>query len=39
MPAPGGAERVVGNGESWLTSLSTSELRDLLTLSPEAVGD
>ena len=33
------AERVVGNGESWLTSLSTTELRDLLALSPEAVGD
>jgi SNF2 family DNA or RNA helicase len=33
------AERVVGNGESWLTALSTSELRDLLALSPEAVGD
>ncbi|WP_308016495.1 DEAD/DEAH box helicase [Jidongwangia harbinensis] len=33
------AERVVGNGEGWLTALSTSELRDLLALSPEAVGD
>jgi SNF2 family DNA or RNA helicase len=33
------AERVVGNGESWLTALSTGELRDLLALSPEAVGD
>jgi hypothetical protein len=33
------AERVVGNGESWLTTLSTAELRDLLALSPEAVGD
>jgi SNF2 family DNA or RNA helicase len=33
------AERVVGNGEGWLTTLSTSELRDLLALSPEAVGD
>jgi SNF2 family DNA or RNA helicase len=32
------AERVVGNGESWLTTLSTTELRDLLRLSPEAVG-
>ena len=33
------AERVVGNGESWLTTLSTTELRELLRLSPEAVGD
>jgi hypothetical protein len=33
------AERVVGNGEGWLTTLSTSELRDLLALAPEAVGD
>jgi len=33
------AERVVGTGEGWLTTLSTSELRDLLALAPEAVGD
>jgi SNF2 family DNA or RNA helicase len=33
------AERVVGTGEGWLTALSTSELRDLLALAPEAVGD
>ena len=33
------AERVVGNGEGWLTTLSAAELRDLLALSPEAVGD
>jgi hypothetical protein len=33
------AARVVGNGEGWLTALSTTELRDLLTLSPEAVSD
>jgi SNF2 family DNA or RNA helicase len=33
------AERVVGAGEGWLTALSTAELRDLLSLSPEAVGD
>jgi SNF2 family DNA or RNA helicase len=33
------AERVVGTGEGWLTALSTSELRDLLVLDPEAVGD
>lgn len=33
------AERVVGNGEGWLTTLSTTELHDLLTLAPEAVVD
>ncbi|MEV6843108.1 DEAD/DEAH box helicase [Actinoplanes sp. NPDC051411] len=33
------AERVVGNGEGWLTTLSTTELRDLLVLEPEAIGD
>jgi SNF2 family DNA or RNA helicase len=33
------AERVVGNGEGWLTTLSTTELRDLLALEPEAIGD
>ncbi len=33
------AERVVGNGEGWLSGLSTDDLRDLLALSPEAVGE
>ncbi len=33
------AERVVGTGESWLTELSVSELRDVLTLSPDAVSE
>jgi SNF2 family DNA or RNA helicase len=33
------AERVVGNGEGWLTRLTTTELRELLALAPEAVGD
>lgn len=33
------AERVVGNGEGWLTTLSTTELRDLLVLEQEAIGD
>jgi SNF2 family DNA or RNA helicase len=33
------AERVVGNGEGWLTTLSTTELRDLLSLAPEAIVD
>jgi SNF2 family DNA or RNA helicase len=33
------AARVVGNGEGWLTTLSTTELRDLLVLEQEAIGD
>ena len=33
------AEQVVGSGEGWLTELSTQEIRDLLTLRQEAVGD
>ncbi|MGI5502419.1 DEAD/DEAH box helicase [Lentzea sp. CA-135723] len=33
------AQLVVGAGENWLTDLSTSQLRDLLTLSGEAVGE
>jgi superfamily II DNA or RNA helicase len=33
------AERVVGTGESWLTELSVADLRDVLTLSPEAVSE
>ena len=32
------AELVVGAGESWLTELSTAELRDLVTLRSEALG-
>jgi SNF2 family DNA or RNA helicase len=31
------SERVVGTGEAWLTELSSSQLRDLVRLSPEAV--
>jgi SNF2 family DNA or RNA helicase len=31
------AERVVGTGEDWITKLSTSELRELFRLGPEAV--
>jgi SNF2 family DNA or RNA helicase len=31
------AEQIVGTGESWLTELSSAALRELLTLSPEAV--
>jgi SNF2 family DNA or RNA helicase len=33
------AERVVGTGEGWLTSLTTNELQSLLALAPEAVGE
>ena len=31
------AESIIGSGENWLTELSTAELRDLFTLSREAV--
>ncbi|MGH3256326.1 MAG: DEAD/DEAH box helicase [Streptosporangiaceae bacterium] len=31
------AEQVVGTGENWLTELSTSALREVLALSPDAV--
>jgi superfamily II DNA or RNA helicase len=31
------AEQIVGTGEGWLTELSTAALREILTLSPEAV--
>jgi SNF2 family DNA or RNA helicase len=33
------ADRVVSAGDDWLTNLSTSELRDYLALSREAVGE
>lgn len=33
------ANMVVGDGEGWLTELSTASLRDLFALSKEAVGD
>jgi SNF2 family DNA or RNA helicase len=33
------AELVVGSGEGWLTELSTEQLRDLVTLAPEAVSE
>jgi superfamily II DNA or RNA helicase len=33
------AERIVGAGEGWLTELSNAELRQVFTLSAEAVGD
>jgi SNF2 family DNA or RNA helicase len=31
------AQLVVGAGDDWLTELSFRELRDLITLSPEAI--
>jgi intein/homing endonuclease len=33
------AERIVGTGESWLTELSTADLRTVVNLSPEAVSE
>ncbi len=33
------ADRIMGSGDEWLTSLSTRELRDYLMLSPEAVAE
>lgn len=33
------AERIVGSGESWLTEMSTDQLREVVALSADAVGD
>jgi SNF2 family DNA or RNA helicase len=33
------AGQVVGSGEAWLTALSTSQLRELMMLRPEAVAE
>ncbi|HDQ70519.1 MAG TPA: DEAD/DEAH box helicase, partial [Chloroflexi bacterium] len=33
------AESVIGSGEGWLTELDTEQLRQLVTLSQEAIGD
>ncbi|WP_190817538.1 DEAD/DEAH box helicase [Saccharopolyspora pogona] len=33
------AQLVVGSGENWLTELSTRELRDLVSLEAEAIGE
>jgi SNF2 family DNA or RNA helicase len=33
------AERIVGAGESWLTEMSTDQLKELFALSREAVGE
>lgn len=33
------ASEIVGSGEDWLTELDTTQLRDLLTLRKDAIGD
>jgi len=33
------AERIVGTGEAWITELDTAQLRELVTLSADAVGE
>lgn len=33
------AEKIVGSGESWITELSTDELKNLFRLRTEAVED
>lgn len=33
------AEKIIGSGENWLTELSTDQLREILTLRAEAVGE
>jgi len=33
------ADRIIGSGEKWLTELSTEDLREVLTLSREAVAE
>jgi non-specific serine/threonine protein kinase len=33
------AERIVGAGEGWLTEMSTDQLREVIALSADAVGD
>lgn len=33
------ARRIVGTGESWLTELSTAQIRELVRLSPDAVSE
>ncbi len=33
------ADRIVGSGEGWLTELSTDQLREVVALSTDAVGD
>ena len=33
------AQKIVGSGEGWLTQLSTSELKEMFALRPDAVGE
>ncbi|MEM8834527.1 MAG: DEAD/DEAH box helicase [Planctomycetota bacterium] len=33
------AEDVIGSGEDWLTEMSTTQLREVLSLRPDALGD
>jgi SNF2 family DNA or RNA helicase len=33
------AQNIIGDGERWLTELDTQQLRELLTLREDAVGD
>jgi len=33
------AEQVLGHGERWLTEFDTDQLRELLTLRADAIGD
>ena len=33
------ASEIIASGEQWLTELSTTQLRDLLTMRPDAVGE
>ena len=33
------AERIVGTGEGWITEMSTEQLRDVIALSADSVGD
>ncbi|MGA2012729.1 MAG: DEAD/DEAH box helicase [Solirubrobacteraceae bacterium] len=33
------AERIVGSGEQWITGLDTAQLRELVTLSSDAIGE
>ena len=33
------AERIVGTGEQWITGLDTTQLRELVTLSHDAVAE
>ena len=34
-----GINRIVGSGEGWITELSTDQLREVVALSADAVGE